>query len=398
MGHTNIRSQKAESAPSKRRKDPSTTDSKRVPRRRIATGGCNIVAVGKRRDGGTRYWCLLHKADATAKYGRPAPECRASHIPLIAPADLFVLNLNRYKGGVALWGAVPPVYDTSTLAMERGIHIHARITPGAVKEMDYSFSAVRIVGNRLSEEGIVVSELEAIYYMVASVFGYEMKHIACTYCGYSHLDRDWFSVHPHRRHLCAGCGRHFRDAATAIGNPICGIREACGVKTRPPKLSKRKLGIRQADFPGGIQIWGSNPAFLWTSELAEEEGIHVHAFVESGDSPSIDETYSEVTIDGMTLDPTMVRVLMAQSALPSLKSRILPVNCPSCHEPQFGVGERAFTPIATHTCSGCGLQFSAPGRLRNVIANPLPGILLSLAERAPRAPQQHDLGLLPETL
>src|SRR6267378_3294771 len=36
------------------------------------TGRCKIVVVGKRRDGGTRYWCLKHRADATAKYGRRA--------------------------------------------------------------------------------------------------------------------------------------------------------------------------------------------------------------------------------------------------------------------------------------------------------------------------------------
>ena len=37
--------------------------------------------------------------------------------------------------------------------------------------------------------------------MVSSIFQYQMKHVACSYCDYSHLDRDWFSVHPHRRHL-----------------------------------------------------------------------------------------------------------------------------------------------------------------------------------------------------
>ena len=37
-----------------------------------SSSACDIVSVGKRRDGGTRYWCLRHKADATAKYGRPA--------------------------------------------------------------------------------------------------------------------------------------------------------------------------------------------------------------------------------------------------------------------------------------------------------------------------------------
>jgi hypothetical protein len=87
---------------------------------------CDIVAVGKRRDGGTRYWCLQHKADATAKYGKPAKACRAAHIPAINPKEMFSLNIDKYKGGVALWGAVPPVYDTTTLPMDRGIHVHAR--------------------------------------------------------------------------------------------------------------------------------------------------------------------------------------------------------------------------------------------------------------------------------
>ena len=41
---------------------------------------CHIVSVGKRRDGGTRYWCLQHKADATAKYGKRARTCRAAHV------------------------------------------------------------------------------------------------------------------------------------------------------------------------------------------------------------------------------------------------------------------------------------------------------------------------------
>jgi hypothetical protein len=27
----------------------------------------------------------------------------------------------------------------------------------------------------------------------------------------------------------------------------------------------------------GIQIWGSNPAILWTGSQIEEEGIHIHA-------------------------------------------------------------------------------------------------------------------------
>lgn len=360
--------------------------------------GCEVVSVGKRRDGGTRYWCLQHRADATAKYGKPATTCRAAHIAPIREQDIFALNIDKYKGGVALWGAVPAVYDTTTLPMDRGIHLHARITAGAKKELDRTFRAVRIFSDRLPKDGIVVSDLDAIYYMVTSIFDYRMKHITCSHCGYPHLDRDWFSVHPHRRHLCAGCGKHFRDSETAIGNPILAVRNSCDLDPQKPRMSKKKLDIKQADFPGGIQIWGSNPAFIWTSEVAEEEGIHVHAFPRNGGHPNPDETYGTVTIDGVKLDPSMVRVLMAQSALPSIKNRVLPIVCPSCAETQFDSGESAFTPLISRTCKQCGHQFTAPGRLRKIIANPLPDILARLAQKAPRQPQQHDIGLMPETL
>lgn len=358
---------------------------------------CRIVFVGKRRDGGSRYWCIEHKADATAKYGRPAKQCRTSHIPPISTEETLSLDTDKYQGGIALWGAVPAVYDTTKLPMELGIHVHARTATNAKKEIDQTFRAVRLMSGHLPEEGILISDLDAIYYMVSSVFGYEMKHIACSYCGYPHLDRDWFSVHPHRRHLCAGCGKHFRDSETAIGNPIVRVREACGIKTQRPKLSKRKLNIKQADFPCGIQVWGSNPALIWTSDRAEEEGIHVHAFFQSG-NPDPDETYGEVTIDGVKLNPTMVRVLMAQSALPSIRNRVVSISCPSCHEDTFSKGEFAFTPDATYNCERCGRVFRSLGRLRKTIANPLPGILARLAEKAPSPPQQHDMGLMPETL
>jgi len=363
-----------------------------------SSSGCRVVPVGRRRDGGMRYWCLSHKSDATAKYGKPLTGCRASHEAPMRETDTFNLNIDRYRGGIALWGAVPAVYDTTELPMDRGIHVHARITPSAKKEMDRTFRAVRILGKLLPEKGILVSELDAIYYMATSIFGYSMKHVVCSYCEYPHLDKDWFSVHPHRRHLCAGCGKYFQDSETAIGNPILAARAVCGIGTHKSVLSNKKLNIDQEDFSGGIQIWGTNPAFIWTSNKPEEEGIHVHAFRGRGGEPDVDETYREVVINGVNLDPSMVRLLMAQSALPSIKSRVLPVDCPSCGDPQFSDGEMAFSPVAIHTCRRCGYGFAAPGRLRKTIANPLLRILNQLAERAPREPQKHDLGLLPETI
>jgi transposase-like protein len=341
---------------------------------------------------------MRHTADATAKYGKPAKVCRLAHIPPIEPQEMFSLNIDKYKGGIALWGAVPPVYDTTTLPIDRGIHLHARTHAGATKEMDRTFRAIRILGDRLPKEGIFVSELDAIYYMVSSVFGFEMRQVICSYCGHPHLDRDWFSVHPHRRHLCAGCGRHFSDDRTGIGNPISGVREACGIKKQVTKPAGKKLNLRQAEYPGGIQIWGSNPALVWTSTAAEEEGIHVHAFDKGGKHPVKDDTFSKVIIDGIELDPQMVRVLMAQMSLPSRKGRLAAVTCPSCNASPFESGVLAFTPTAAHTCDRCGRKLTARGRFRKTISNPLIGILARLAQHAVREPQQHDLDLMPKTL
>lgn len=361
--------------------------------------GCHIISIGKRRDGGTRYWCLKHKADATAKYGKPAPACRTAHLAPVMPEDILTIDLSTYPGGVALWGAVPPVYDTTNKPLDRGIHVHARVTRDGKKELDGTFRAVRIINEQSPSDELYVDELDAIYYMATSVFGYTMRHVRCTYCRHPHLDKDWFSVHPHVRHLCAGCGKHFRDTQTGIGNPICRVREACRIQTRAPRLSKRTLDIQQRDYSGGIQIWGSNPAFLWTGKADEEEGIHVHAYSRLGAKwPDLDDTYGKVIIDGIALDPVMVRLLMVQMVLPSLKNRVVAVSCPRCNEGILSRGDLAFTPVSVHRCGQCSGDVRAAGRMRNTVANPLPAALERLATFADRPPRTHDLGLLPETI
>jgi len=361
---------------------------------------CRIVAVGKRRDGGTRYWCLEHKADATAKYGRRDSQCRYSHIPQITPDEILKLDRSSYGGGVALWGAVPPIYDTTRLPIDHGIHVHARRVPSGAKEIDKTFRSVSLVGinNDLTNEDLVISELDAIYYMVSSVFGYATKYITCTLCGYPHLDKDWFSVHTHQRHLCAGCGRHFRDTDKAIGNPIFRVKQKFCVGTPPSRPAKRTINIKQADYPGGIQLWGSNPAVVWTARKSEEEGIHMHAFRDDSSQIVHDHTYSKVTIDGITLDPVMVRTFMAQSAMPHIAGRTINVFCPQCSEPHFDTGELAFTPHNNHTCKTCGFAFRTQGRMRNGIGNPIAGILARLAQSAPQSPQRHKTYLLPEAI
>jgi hypothetical protein len=177
-----------------------------------------------------------------------------------------------------------------------------------------------------------------------------------------------------------------------------GVRVACGVGEHKVTPATEALDIKQSQYLGGIQVWGSNPAFLWTQPKHEAEGIHVHTFLEGLTKPVHDDTFREVTIDGVPLDPVMVRVLMAQNVMPSLRGRVRSMDCPNCRHPQFDTDKAAFLPTPTHTCSECGHQFPTPGRTRNVVANPLPAILADLARLAPRPAQLHRLDLLPETL
>jgi hypothetical protein len=373
-----------------------STHHKRRPSATAKGGQCEIVAVGKRRDGGTRYWCLKHRADATAKYGRPGRTCRAAHLEP-ETGDVFELDLDVFRGPVGLWGAVPPVYDTTRLPIDRGIHLHARKSARDKKEIDATFSRVRVRGSSLPTDGLEILAIDAIYYMVSSVFGFEMKQVLCTHCGEPHLDRDWFSVHPHQRHLCAACGRKFRDITRSVGNPILGVRQAFGMKPHKTTSANRAISITQSKLPGGIQVWGSNPALIWTGDSAEEEGIHLHAFKKQKNEPDIDDTFSQVTIDGVELDPLLVRLLMAQNTLPHLKDRVQSLSCDHCGESVFSTGEAGFTPVLPHGCVHCGHTVRSRGRFRKTIGNPLPAILERLAQTAPRAPQVVTLDLLPET-
>lgn len=362
---------------------------------------CKIVDVGRRRDGGTKYWCLAHHANATAKYGVAALKCVAADDPPIKKSETLDLDFADYPGGVALWGSVPAVYDTTTEPLDRGIHVHARSVEGGTKDIDRTFRRLRVPlkADLLSDGWAEIDEIDAINYMVSSVFGFETISVRCGHCGFSHLDRDWFAVHEHRKHQCHGCGRQFTDTAAGVGNPVAELRQLLGSKPSVKRKAPDSISIRQADYPGGIQVWGSNPAILWTSPQPEMTGIHVHAFEFHGQArPAVDETYAKVIIDGIKLDAEQVRTYMAQSAMPHLEGRVVDLACPKCSMPHFERGELAFTPHIDHECHACGTAFQATGQLKKTIGNPFVGIRHKLALSAVGTLREDKLGLRPETI
>ncbi|MBB6562938.1 transposase-like protein [Acidovorax soli] len=345
---------------------------------------------------------MEHHANATAKYGVAADKCVAADDPPIKAEETLHLNFVDYPGGIALWGSVPAIYDTTTQPIDRGIHVHARSTKGGLKNIDKTYRRLQVPYrvDLLSDGWVNVDEIDAINYMISSVFGFETIPVHCVYCGFPHLDRDWFAVHSHRKHQCHGCGRQFSDPmGLGIGNPIAALRHMLGATPTKKRKAPDSIAIKQCDYPGGIQLWGSNPAILWTSSDPEMTGIHLHAFkMHDQEFPEVDETYAKVTIDGIKIDADQVRTYMAQSAMPHLEGRVLDLSCPHCAEPHIDKGEHAFTPHIDHECYSCGQSFRALSQIKKTIGNPFVGTRKKLGLSATGPVREDKLGLRPETI
>lgn len=340
----------------------------------ISRRECLIEAVGKQRNGKPRYWCTAHGAPATGRYGSRLSECESAYRDKVDGTS-FALEADKYPGGVGLWGSVEAVIDTTGFEPERGIHVHAREEVGGDKVIDGTFDAVTLALRRQSlfdERKAFITSETAVAYYVSRFMDRDIGSLFCVYCGEAHLDAGWFAVKPHHRHLCHGCGKIFAVPESGISNPIMAMRAALADddSKREIRRSTKSLNIRQADYPGGLQIWASNPALLWTSPKPEEEGIHVHAFDGVNSKPDPDDTFTEVVIDGVRLNEGQLRFFMAQRSLPYLAHKVVNLSCPTCGEPHCDVGEEAFMPHKRHQCHHCNAIFDTPGRRKNVVSNP----------------------------
>lgn len=345
---------------------------------------CHIHAVPKPRQGKTRYWCYSHNASATARFGGRMPRCEGAYRSVV-DFRRFRLNPGDFPGGVALWGAVEPVYNTANEPAERGIHVHTREKPGGRKTIDQTFDAVELKVRRdlFDEEPVLITAETAVAYYISRFLGRTIVGLFCPSCGTPHLDSDWFAVKPHKVHLCHACHKLFREEQKRISNPLELMRHQLGVfgPSVPPKRAKGNLDIRQANYPFGLQIWASNPALLWTSPRGEQEGIHVHGWTKAGTDPQLDGTFNHVRIDGIELNESQLRVFMAQNALVYMNGKVAHLDCPTCGQALFEQGEAAFRPTCEHRCDKCGTNFVTPER-RRLVSNPFVATIKALKAAA----------------
>lgn len=335
---------------------------------------CRIVQVGLARNGHPKWWCPVHGGNATGRRGIKLQACDAAD----ADADLdgcLDLDPMAYPGGVGLWAALEPILDTTGRRSDEGIHVHARKEAGRSKQIDktYSSVALRCQTDLFGDRAVVITRSAARSYYFSTFVRARIKHLSCPHCSTVHLDTGKFAIRPHRKHLCQGCGRHFHDHEEAVSNPVTLARQALGDTDDSRQLVRpaRMLDVRLSDYPGGVQVWASNPAMFWTAPRPEEEGIHVHLFEGSRGAPVVDDTYACVRLDGVLLDEKMVQHLMAQQALGHLAGRVEALQCPDCGEQHFDQGVLAFDPHGDHTCEACGAGFRTPGQRRLVVSNPL---------------------------
>ena len=293
----------------------------------------------------------------------------------------LLLTPGNYAAGVGVWGALPAVYDTTVSAPEHGVHVHARSVPGRKKDIDASFDSVEVA---LASGTVTIREAEATAYLAAAVLGLPVHDISCPYCLEAHLDEGYFAVHPHQRHRCAKCNMEFLLGQRAIGNPIIAMKRELGdaFLIRPTVSGRPQVRIRQGEdyCAAGILIWGSNPAILWTAARSEQAGIHVHAFRDVNEPPTIDDTYERVEVDGISLDAAMVRTYMIQRSMEHVRSTITHLRCQRCEASHFDDGAPyAVEPHRNHPCAACGYLNTTD---LPVISNPLSDVLPTLYTNA----------------
>lgn len=335
-----------------------------IPETLKGVGPCQIESEVKKRNGTPNWWCKTHGMAASAPDGAALEQCPGSWFEPV-PAERQ-LELDVADGELSIWGAIAPAIQIGHCPQERGgVHVHHRTRPDGTKDLDASFDIVRL---RNGDCLVVVESMAAIAFSVSELAGQAVAALRCPKagCGGWHIDEQKFATHPHSKHLCNSCGRHFRDRTPSISNPLADVYSLLGLeRPSPPVLVDRPLHLDRTQF-SAIAIWPSNSAIVRTSSQAEDAGIHVHAWDQTGQQV-IDETYAPVYVDGEAIGHQPLRALAVQRAL-AHGAPIASMPCRACGNSLLSPSRGWIEPSTTHECARCG---SDTKTRRNMFLNPL---------------------------
>jgi hypothetical protein len=362
----------------------------------MASDSCPIKQV-RSAAGHPAWWCDAHGATATTGAGERLDVCGG--VAAVAAEDpsrpTLTLGLGDYPAGFEARSLIPPAYDTtaSNHAVLWGIHVHGRNQPAETLDLHAMFGALRMeMGDGEARRFVRIDHRAGEHYVVSTSFGLPPKYLECPTCLTPFVDEGVLAVTPRSERVCGACHTIFGDSELAIANPFRLARrtrmgEAPHGVVDPPKA----LDIHQADYGNGVQLWGPEEALVYTAPTSEIEtgGMHTHLYAETFDeaNPAVEDNFVAATLDGVALDPRMMRLMMSQRLVPELRLAVRAFDCPACGEAHFDDGRDGCTPHLEHECHRCGHRFPAPGADGPTIGNPILAALDRAARTAPRPMQ-----------
>jgi hypothetical protein len=278
---------------------------------------CDIVECGKFRNGKPRWWCRTHQVHwgtkADIQQAEQSPEntikCANATQPMNYTREPFVLSPDNYVGGIGVWAALPTAVNTTSEPELKKveIHVHARPEKGGKKLIDRNYPAIVVacaedtpLFANVSIKRVVISPPTAIAYLEALIKNLPLGTLYCNRCNHPHLDLGDFAINPHKKHFCGNCGSDSNWSKEAIvSSPL---KELADNLNKNSKFIQSDRAIDLRDYGDcQLKIWASTPAILWTSDLPQEEGIHVHIYRDG--KKVVDDTFGQVTnVDGTAMD------------------------------------------------------------------------------------------------
>ena len=279
---------------------------------------CDIVECGKFRNGAQRFWCRTHqvhwgtKADLlqVAKEGQENIRCANATQPMHYTKNPKLIDLDEYKGGIAIWAALPTAINTTDESdLDKiKVHLHARPKLDGKKTIDTNFDAVVVAANDIlpllsltgEKKRVVIAPPSALAYLVATLKNLPLGTLNCNKCHHPHLDLGDFALNPHKKHFCGNCGVDSNwSKEPIVSSPLWELGEQF-TKNRDFIESDRTLDLREYK-DCQVKVWSSTPAILWTNNQPQQTGIHVHVY--QGKNKMIDDTFNQVTwFDGSSLE------------------------------------------------------------------------------------------------
>jgi hypothetical protein len=267
----------------------------------------------------------------------------------------FDLDNDRFSGGIAVWSAISPVLETTSENCMMGIHVHARRSNDNPKTIDVTTDKFKLI---LDGRETIITEKMAFAYRVCRVLDIPMKTIRCLNCDALQFDSVRDIPHRKSKKACNNCGKEVAQSRKFFANPLSELQERF-FKTQPKTVDSRKrLNIDPKNYSGGVRIWGTAQAILWSSNRAEESGIHVHAY-DSQMRKVIDDTYGEVWYGDTHLPVRQVQLYTIQKSIKSLNGKICCLSCTHCKKTHLDDGEFAIRKHTIHLCEHCGKKFSS---------------------------------------